>query len=181
MQTWQTRSCALLAALADIEPLLAMLGALTVARAASRAAVPGLRREVGARLLAHTGPPCAERTAVERVVDGDTLVVSAGRFVRMLSVDAPETVNPNLTGPQALGQQARERLDELVAGRTVALERDVTDTDHYGRLLRHVWVGGRLVAEILVREGLAYAMPTPPALNYERRIRADAASARAAG
>jgi micrococcal nuclease len=41
----------------------------------------------------------------------------------------------------------------LVLGQTVCLEKDVSETDRYGRLLRYVWLGnGRMV-----REGLGHA------------------------
>jgi endonuclease YncB( thermonuclease family) len=125
-------------------------------------------------------PAGAERVRVDRVIDGDTLELSDGRMVRVLGIDAPETSNPNLRHPQALGEAATARLRELVGDGTVALERDQTDTDHYGRRLRHVWAGGRLVAATLAREGLAHAMSIPPDERHAELIRQAEAEAKAA-
>jgi len=125
-------------------------------------------------------PDAAERARVAQVIDGDTLRLSDGRSVRLLGIDAPETVNPNLGAEQPFGRDASARLAQLVEGQDVALERDTTDRDHYGRLLRHVWVGGRLVSETLAREGLAWSYAVPPDLRHRERIRAAEAAARQA-
>ncbi len=108
----------------------------------------------------------SEVVVVARVVDGDTFALDDGRTIRLLSVDAPETSNPNLARPQPYGVEAARRLASLVAGRAVVLERDETDVDHYGRLLRHVWADERLVSEVLVEEGLARVGCIAPDMRY---------------
>jgi endonuclease YncB( thermonuclease family) len=127
------------------------------------------------------GPAGSEVVEVVRVIDGDTLSVAGGRTVRILAMDAPETANPNMTGPQPFGPEAARRLESLVADRSVALERDVSDADHYGRLLRHVWIDGELVSEILLREGLACWGSTPPDTRYSDRLRRAEDEAKAGG
>lgn len=161
-------------------PLVA-LGAAALVIGLALVLSPMLRGGVGQWLDSTANRTCAERALVEHVVDGDTLVVAGDRTIRLLAIDAPETVNPNLSAPQAHGQEAAARLTELVAGRQVCLERDLSDTDHYGRLLRHVWLGQTLVAEVLVREGLAWAGNVPPDMRYEDRLRAAEDDARRAG
>jgi len=47
-------------------------------------------------------------------------------------------------------------------GKTVRLEKDVSDTDKYGRLLRYVFVDDLLVNAELVRLGYAQAVTFPP-------------------
>lgn len=116
---------------------------------------------------------------VIEVVDGDTITVEGGVAVRLLGLDAPETSNPNMRGAQPLGLAASSRLRELLYGREVVLESDVVDRDHYGRLLRHVWCGGELASEVLVAEGLAYAMSVPPNRLYADRLRSAEDRARA--
>jgi micrococcal nuclease len=160
---------------------LELLGALAVGVALVLVAAPSVRAGAGAWLAAAAGPAGAEHARVARVVDGDTLDLADGRTVRVLGIDTPETHNPGLTGPQPLGPEATARLEQLVAGRTVALEPDTTDRDHYGRLLRHVWRGRVLVAEVLAREGLGRAYVIPPDTRHADRIRAAEAAARAAG
>jgi endonuclease YncB( thermonuclease family) len=122
----------------------------------------------------------SERAIVDRVVDGDTIVLADGRTVRILGVDAPETSNPAMAGPQPLGAEAAQHLRALVQGREVVVERDVADVDHYGRLLRHVWLGHTLVAEALVAEGLAWSSTYPTEVRHKERLRAAEERARAA-
>ena len=95
-----------------------------------------------------------ERATVLYVVDGDTIQVRIGgaeRRVRLIGVDAPESVHPDETRNTAAGDEAAAHLEALVSpGDSVWLEKDESDTDAYGRLLRYVWVadpGGRASAE----------------------------------
>src|SRR5437667_7591164 len=56
----------------------------------------------------HSSPADAsqgERVLVQRVVDGDTLVISGGDRVRLIGVDTPETHHPTKP-PQPFGQEA---------------------------------------------------------------------------
>jgi micrococcal nuclease len=165
-----------------VEPALASLGALALAAALGLALSPELRAHFGAALTDGGGAPAgAERVRVLRVIDGDTLVAEDGRSVRLLGIDTPETHNPSMRGPQPLGEAATARLTEMVEGKVVALEPDVADADHYGRALRHVWVGRTLVAEALAREGLGHALVIPPNTRHAERIRAAEAAAKTAG
>ena len=50
----------------------------------------------------------------------------------------------------------------MVEGKTVQLEKDVSETDGFGRLLRYVYVDGLMVNAVLVKEGLAEASNLPP-------------------
>jgi micrococcal nuclease len=107
---------------------------------------------------------------VVHVSDGDTVVVSIdGREerVRYVGLDAPEIAHPEDGTPaECWGDEARAANAELVDGETVALERDVSDRDRFGRLLRHVWVSDAgtwtLVGERLIRDGNAEARTYPP-------------------
>jgi len=128
------------------------------------------------------GPPRGlERVLVADVIDGDTLVTEDGRTVRLIGIDAPETAHPAMAGPQAFGAEAAERLEGLVLGRRVALEPDGRDADHYGRLLRHVWLGRRLIAEELIVEGLAYVFLAEEGTLHEERLRLAETGARRFG
>lgn len=55
-------------------------------------------------------------------------------------------------------------------GKTVTLEKDVSETDVYGRLLRYVWVDGVFVNGELVRLGYARAISYPPDTKYQERL-----------
>lgn len=152
------------------EAALAIVGAMTVVGLASLAIRPDWRQKLGQALWESALPGHVSRARVIQVIDGDTLVIEGGATVRLLGIDAPETSHPGLEHPQAYGQEAKERLRRLVEGRVVSLEQDVSDTDHYGRSLRHVWLGGRLVSEVLVAEGLARANSIPPDRRYADRL-----------
>jgi micrococcal nuclease len=103
-----------------------------------------------------------------RVVDGDTIVVKIGleEFkVRYIGIDTPETVDPNRpTG--FFGKEASQKNTELVLGRTLKLEKDVSDTDKYGRLLRYAYVDNVMINSELVRLGYAKAATYPPDIKY---------------
>jgi len=113
-------------------------------------------------------PEC-EPAEVVRVIDGDTISVRIGattETVRLIGVDAPETVHPERP-PEPFGEEARDYLSALLAGGTVCLERDVTERDRYGRLLRYVWLpDGTLVNEALLLAGLAVVTTYPPDVKY---------------
>lgn len=97
--------------------------------------------------------------------DGDTIRVmykGVDEPVRYLLIDTPETNHPRL-GKQPFGPEAKERNRALVNSGKLTLEFDIGEKrDKYGRLLAYVYVDGKSVQEILIREGLArvaYAYP----------------------
>ena len=96
-----------------------------------------------------------ESAVVERVIDGDTLVLANGERVRLIGIDAPEK------GEKCF-EEAKNRLQQLVFGRLVFLRRDVSDRDKYGRLVRFVYLDRVFVNLVLVEEGLALAFEFKP-------------------
>lgn len=110
---------------------------------------------------------------VVKVIDGDTIDVTINNEthrVRYIGIDAPELDQP-------FGEEALLKNRELVEGKTVKLEKDVSDTDQYGRLLRYVYVNDLLVNGELVRLGYAEAVEYPPDTKYQElfdTIQADA-------
>ncbi len=99
---------------------------------------------------------------VSRVVDGDTFVIVGGEKVRMIGVDTPETVKPN-TPVQPYGQEASKFTKQLLAGKKVRLEYDITQRDKYGRLLAYVYLkDGTFINALLLKKGLARVMTIPP-------------------
>ena len=95
---------------------------------------------------------------VERVVDGDTLLLANRARVRLVGADTPETVQPNHP-VEPFGPQATEFTRRFVArgkGR-VRLQFDRERVDKYDRFLAYVWVDDRMLNEELIRAGLATA------------------------
>lgn len=107
---------------------------------------------------------------VIRVVDGDTFVLSSGERVRLIGIDTPESVKPG-TPVECFGREASEHLKQLIEGKPVRLERDVSDTDRYGRLLRYAYMGDELINERLARQGYATAASYPPDVREQERLR----------
>jgi len=115
----------------------------------------------------------ANAARVVRVVDGDTIRVSLGGkevTVRYIGIDTPETVDPRRP-VQPFGKEASERNKNLVEGKSVRLEKDVSETDRFGRLLRYVYVNDDMVNATLVREGFAHAVSFPPDVKYQDLFR----------
>ena len=123
------------------------------------------------------------RAHVERVIDGDTIVVTArGREerVRYIGVNAPESVKPD-SPVEHFGPEASEYNKRLVAGREVCLEQDVSDTDRFGRWLRYVYLGDVFVNEKIVRDGYARSTTFPPDVKHQALLQAAEREARQAG
>jgi micrococcal nuclease len=93
---------------------------------------------------------------IERVVDGDTLLLRNQWRVRLIGADTPETVAPGRP-VESWGPEATEFTRRFVAGGNVRLEFDGPRKDKYDRYLAHVWVGEKLLEEELIRAGLATA------------------------
>lgn len=106
---------------------------------------------------------------VTRVIDGDTVELETGQKVRYIGVDTPETVSPSKP-VQCFGKEAFSKNKELVLGKQVRLEKDVSETDKYGRILRYVWIGDILINEVLVREGYAQSSTYPPDIKYQDKF-----------
>jgi micrococcal nuclease len=104
-------------------------------------------------------PDGAEKL-VTKVIDGDTFVIKGGYSVRILSIDTDERGYPCY-------QEAKDKLEELILGKKVKLEKEEEDVDQYCRYLRHIFLptstevtadkDNENVGIKLVEEGLAVA------------------------
>lgn len=119
-----------------------------------------------------------EGTLVKRVIDGDTIELETGETVRYIGIDTPETVHPNKP-VQCFGKEASAKNTELVEGKRVRLEKDVSDSDRYDRLLRYVYVGDIFINDYLVRQGYANASSYPPDVKHQDQFRQAEQEARA--
>lgn len=122
--------------------------------------------------LTVTPIPDEVRGLVVEVIDGDTVVVildgdPPGRTyqVRYLGIDAP----PNAASVP-WGMVAFEVNRRLTSGKVVRLERDQSDTDADGRLLRYVYVGDEMLSIILAEQGLARTNVEEPDTRFRAEI-----------
>ncbi len=133
-----------------------------------------------------------ESVKVVRIVDGDTLEVSLSNGntekVRLIGVNTPEST----TRHEPYGSEASEFTKKSLAGKTIYLEKDVSDRDRYGRLLRIVWledagtinetsIRSKMFNAILVLKGYAQASTYPPDVKYSEYFMRFAKEAREAG
>ena len=99
-----------------------------------------------------------EVQTVVAVIDGDTLVLEDGSEVRLVGIQAPKLPlgRPDFIA-QPLAQQAKEALEAMTLGRTVALSYGGRRIDRWGRRLAHLrddagrWIQGELLASGLAR------------------------------
>jgi micrococcal nuclease len=129
-------------------------------------------------------PRDAFLATVERVVDGDTLVARRDGQrvrVRLIGIDAPESVQPDAP-VECFGPESARALADLVppGTRVTAAYQGVPEHDQYGRELWDMWVDGRLVQAELVSRGTARARVYRPQAQYAELLRALGESARQA-
>lgn len=141
-----------------------------VQRTKDRLWIPGIWSApvlVVALLVGLAAATADEVTRVVRINDGDTFLTSDRDHIRMLGVDAAETYQPG-------GDVATEALEKYIAGREVRLEPDSSgsDTDHFGRLLRWVWVGDTNVNLLMVARGYAPVRLYQENLKYQDTLEA---------
>lgn len=129
------------------------------------------------------GLPEGLDVTVERVVDGDTLVVSGGERVRLIGVDTPETKDPRRP-VGCFGQEASDFMSSLLEeGSRVRLVGDAEPRDRFDRLLAYAYrlPDGLFVNAELVRQGYAQPLTIPPNVAHAGEFVALAAEAREAG
>jgi endonuclease YncB( thermonuclease family) len=99
----------------------------------------------------------ASAQLVERVIDGDTIVVQGIGTVRLIGVDTPETVDPRRP-VQYFGKEASDFTRRLATRQVVRLEFDGPRTDRYRRTLAYVYLpDGTLLNAEIVRQGYGHA------------------------
>lgn len=103
-----------------------------------------------------------ESVPVERVLDGDTIILADGRHVRYIGINAPEIAHDDYPA-EPLGDQALACNRSLVLGKKVQLETDLDRKDRYNRLLAYVYLkDGVFVNREIIRQGMAYCLYRSP-------------------
>jgi len=103
---------------------------------------------------------------VEKVFDGDTILLSTGQRIRLLGINTPEVAGRNKEAESG-GETAKNWLNQRLAGKKIRLEYDVEKQDKYHRTLAYVFTEDKQHINLeLVRLGLATVNIYPPNLKY---------------
>jgi len=92
---------------------------------------------------------------VERIIDGDTFVLTDGKHVRLIGINTPEK-------NEHYYDESTNKLSELILNKELTLEKDVNDKDWYNRSLRYVYVDDVFINLLLVEQGYARAYDIKP-------------------
>jgi micrococcal nuclease len=85
---------------------------------------------------------------VDKIIDGDTFILSDGRHVRLLGIDTPEIGEP-------YSDSAKIFADSIVAGKPIRLEYDKANYDSYGRELAYLYIDSICSNVLILRRGFA--------------------------
>jgi micrococcal nuclease len=110
-------------------------------------------------------PELKQGFIVDEVVDGDTILIETGEYVRLIGINAPER-------REDLYEESKKHLESLILGKAVTLKSDVTDKDSYGRLLRFVYFNGTNINKEMIKTG--YALPMHIAPDISQKVEIDA-------
>lgn len=114
---------------------------------------------------------------VTKIVDGDTIYAinenNEEIKIRFIGMNCPE-----LNSDGEAGELASEYTEAMILNKTVFLEKDISETDIYGRDLRYIWlelpesrdieeVAAKMLNAQLIIEGYAEAATYPPDTKYE--------------
>ncbi|HOB16609.1 MAG TPA: thermonuclease family protein [Defluviitoga sp.] len=122
-------------------------------------------------------PISLEKGVVTRIIDGDTVEIEIDGKIyktRFVGIDTPEST----TKIEPFGLEASLFTTKELLGKTVYLEKDVSETDRYGRLLRYIWleppneindleIRTKMFNAILLLNGFAKISTFPPDVKYE--------------
>ena len=121
----------------------------------------------------------AEEFTVDKVIDGDTVILSNRERVRLIGVDTTEKSHP-LKPIEFFSQEATNFTRKLVEGKLVRLEYDAERRDKYNRLLAYLYLlDGTFVNAEIIKQGYGFAYTKYPFkytsifTNYEKEARAN--------
>lgn len=99
------------------------------------------------------------------VIDGDTIIVDGNKQVRYIGINSSE-LKTKTKSDECFSREALNENKRLIENKQISLEKDVSEIDKYGRLLRYVWADSILVNEYLLRNGFAKIATYRPDTKY---------------
>lgn len=124
----------------------------------------------GAQKLDIISQPGRHLHDVARVYDGDTIILTDKKQIRLLGVNTPE-IESRLRAEEPGGVVAKKWLQAQLQENKVYLEYDQTKRDKYKRLLAHVFTpDGKHINQALLENGLAFVSIIPPNIRYSDKL-----------
>lgn len=121
-------------------------------------------------VLLSASTEASQEFKVSLAIDGDTVLLSDGRLVRYIGINAPEIAHDDKPA-EYWGEESHLFNRRLVENKWVRLEYDIEAKDRYGRLLAYVFLrDGTFVNGKLVKQGFAYVLPKAPNLRYHKLL-----------
>lgn len=120
---------------------------------------------------------------IKRVVDGDTVIVhkdSKEVKVRLLGINAPESVHEDEKKNTREGKEASKWLKDYLNSQKIYLEYDKEPQDQFGRDLAYLYLEDRttMVNEVIISQGLAKVVKIEPNVKYFERLKEKEKSAK---
>ena len=109
-------------------------------------------------------PEAEETFLVKRVIDGDSIVLENGQQVRYIGINTPDFPN------ECFASESANENKRLLEGKMIRMEKDTSETDKYGRLLRYIYLDSMFINDYLVRNGYAYDFAYEPDIKYKERF-----------
>lgn len=104
---------------------------------------------------------------VQRVVDGDTVILENLGRVRLIGVDTPETKDPRKP-VQYFGKEASQFLTDLLSNRHVRVEYDQNKIDKFKRTLAYLYLeDGTFINAEIIKQGYGHAYTRFPFRHLE--------------
>jgi len=101
------------------------------------------------------------------IIDGNTIELETGEKVRYIGLEAPKLLKDKI---ECYAREALWENKRLVLNKTVSLEKDVSEMDTEGNLLRYVWLYGKMINLELVNKGYAKAYLLSPNKKYNNAL-----------
>lgn len=125
-----------------------------------------------------TPTPTVTKTlySVSRVIDGDTIDVTIDgtkQRIRLIGINSPE-LGDSRTPVQCFAREAEQKADQVLSGKKVSIEADITqgDKDKYNRLLRYVFLeDGTDFNKMMIAEGYAHEYTYNTPYNYQKEYK----------
>jgi micrococcal nuclease len=115
--------------------------------------------------ISPTIPTPKQLVKLSYVIDGDTIIVDGNKKIRYIGINTSE-LKTKTTPDECYAREASDENKKLLDNKQIFLEKDVSETDKYGRLLRYVWADDIFINDFLVRNGFAKIDTYPPDTKY---------------